>query len=159
MESIKLIIIFLVIAFSSSLEARTVDSKNFRCLTEALYHEARGEPVNGILAVAHVILNRVKSKRYPDTVCKVVRQQLVKGVWQFSYLGHIDLLSRPIDQKAMKKVEKVARYAIRMYKSGVDSVKGSMYYHTSEVNPRWSRSNKLKYVGTFGLHKFYRRIK
>ena len=159
MESIKLTIIFLIIVFSSSSEARSIDSKNFKCLTEAMYYEARGEPPEGILSVAHVILNRVKSKRYPNTVCKVVHQQLVEGIWQFSYLGHKEILNKPINEKAMKKVKKIAKYAIRMYKADIDNIKGSKYYHTTEVNPDWSRSDKLQYIGTFGFHKFYRRVK
>ncbi|MEY8840212.1 cell wall hydrolase, partial [Cribrihabitans sp. XS_ASV171] len=48
--------------------------EQFRCLAEALYFEARGEPVKGQFAVAEVILNRVESSRYPDTFCGVIRQ-------------------------------------------------------------------------------------
>ena len=44
------------------------------CLSLALYHEARGEPLNGQRAVAEVIMNRVESNRFPDTICGVVMQ-------------------------------------------------------------------------------------
>jgi len=44
------------------------------CLSLALYHEARGEPLNGQRAVAEVIMNRVESDRFPDTICGVVMQ-------------------------------------------------------------------------------------
>ena len=62
-----------------------IPEKELRCMTEALYFEARDQSEAGILAVGKVILNRKDSSRYPDTVCKVINQQLVKGVYQFSY--------------------------------------------------------------------------
>ena len=46
----------------------------WQCLTEALYFEARGETVEGLVGVAEVILNRVDHVRYPDSVCGVVNQ-------------------------------------------------------------------------------------
>src|SRR6202021_1565918 len=49
-------------------------AKSKKCLTEAIYFEARGEAVRGQIAVAQVVMNRVFSGRYPDTVCGVVYQ-------------------------------------------------------------------------------------
>ncbi|MGB0426409.1 MAG: cell wall hydrolase, partial [Paracoccaceae bacterium] len=48
--------------------------KEWACLTEALYFEARGETVKGQFAVAEVILNRVSSPSFPDTICGVINQ-------------------------------------------------------------------------------------
>ncbi len=45
-----------------------------QCLAEALYFEARGETVKGQFAVAEVIMNRVKSARFPGTLCGVINQ-------------------------------------------------------------------------------------
>ena len=48
--------------------------KEWKCLADALYFEARGESVAGQLAVGLVIFNRVEHPKYPDTVCGVTRQ-------------------------------------------------------------------------------------
>ena len=48
--------------------------KQMSCLAEALYFEARGEPIIGQLAVGEVILNRVEDRRYPSSICKVINQ-------------------------------------------------------------------------------------
>jgi N-acetylmuramoyl-L-alanine amidase len=55
------------------------------CLATTLYHEARGEPLDGQLAVAEVILNRVEDPRWPSTVCEVVIEPR-----QFRLLGPVD---------------------------------------------------------------------
>lgn len=55
--------------------AKQIDlSDEITCLAQNIYFEARSEPVDGMLAVGHVVLNRLASNRFPDTVCKVVRQ-------------------------------------------------------------------------------------
>ena len=60
--------------------------EQWRCLSEAIYHEARGESLEGKIAVAEVILNRMESDRYPSTVCGVVEQETGKrNMWKFSY--------------------------------------------------------------------------
>ena len=51
-----------------------ISSKERDCLAANIYYEARGESVKAQKAVAHVTLNRVKSKQYPKTVCAVVLQ-------------------------------------------------------------------------------------
>lgn len=144
-------------------EASKTRSEEFRCLTLTLYHESRSEPVEGVLAVAEVILNRKDNPRYPKSICKVVKQQLVKGVYQFSFWGEKKLLNKPIDKKSWKKMEKIANTALRLRSTGnhklLDVSGGSMYYHTVDVNPTWAKSPKLKFVKRIGRHKFYRRIK
>ena len=60
----------------------SIPGQELGCLAMNIYHEARGEPVKGKLAVAAVTMNRVKAKYYPDTVCEVVWQRK-----QFSWTG------------------------------------------------------------------------
>jgi spore germination cell wall hydrolase CwlJ-like protein len=55
------------------------------CLAEAIYHEARGEPILGKIAVAQVIKNRIASPAYPDTICKVVFQP-GQFTWTATYI-------------------------------------------------------------------------
>lgn len=137
-----------------------VPRSDFNCLVEALYYESRGEPAEGVLATAKVILNRVSNPRYPKSVCGVVKQQLVKGIWQFSYLADKDLLKQPKDQKSWKKMQKIAQQAINLHYSGFEIIEGSMYYYNpKKANPKWAKSPKLKFVRQIGNHRFYKRVK
>ncbi|MDU8943861.1 cell wall hydrolase [Ovoidimarina sediminis] len=123
------------------------------CLSEALYFEARGEPIKGIFAVAEVILNRVKAERFPDTVCGVVKQGTGrKYQCQFTYTcdGHKEVINEPA---AFEKVAKIARL---MLDGTVPAnlTDGATHYHTKAVAPRWSRVYAR--TATIGQHHFYR---
>lgn len=124
----------------------------WRCLAEALYFEARGESVKGQFAVAEVILNRVGTKLYPNTVCKVVHQGTGrKYACQFTYTcdGHADKIREPA---AWAQVGKIARL---MLDGGPRTLtKGATHYHTTAVNPRWAR--KFPRTASIGVHLFYR---
>jgi spore germination cell wall hydrolase CwlJ-like protein len=122
------------------------------CLTEALYFEARGETVRGIFAVAEVILNRVESSRYPDTVCGVVNQGTGKLFQcQFTYTcdGQKETIAEPA---AYDMVGKVARLMLDGKPRKLTG--GATHYHTRSVNPRWS--NAYPRTTTIGYHHFYR---
>lgn len=122
------------------------------CLTEALYFEARGETVKGIFAVAEVILNRVESGRYPDTVCGVVNQGTGKRYQcQFTYTcdGRKEVIHEPA---AYEMVGKVARLMLDGKPRTLTG--GATHYHTKSVNPRWARS--FPRTTTIGYHHFYR---
>jgi spore germination cell wall hydrolase CwlJ-like protein len=124
----------------------------WRCLAEALYHEARGESVKGQFAVAEVILNRVASPLWPSTVCKVVNQGTGRlHQCQFSYTcdGRSDAIS---ERRDTKRVGKVARLML----AGAPRVltDGATHYHTTAVSPRWARS--FPNTGQIGAHLFYR---
>ncbi|WP_240611092.1 cell wall hydrolase [Oceaniglobus ichthyenteri] len=126
---------------------------DWRCLAEALYFEARGEPVKGIFAVAEVILNRVDSARFPDTVCGVIRQGTGrKYQCQFTYTcdGSPEQIHEP---RAWQKVGKVARLMLDGAARGLTH--GATHYHTRAVRPRWSQV----YARTIsiGVHHFYRK--
>lgn len=124
----------------------------WRCLTEALYFEARGEDTRGIFAVAEVILNRVDSRRFPATVCAVVNQGTgEKYRCQFTYTcdGLAETVREP---KSWRRVGKVARLML----DGAPRVltNGATHYHTLAVDPRWAHQFAL--VSTIGYHAFYR---
>lgn len=123
-----------------------------KCLAEALYFEARGESVRGQFAVAEVILNRVESSRFPDTLCGVIKQGTGKKYQcQFTYTcdGRKEVIR---EKKAYERVSKVARAAI----DGVSEelTEGATHYHTKAVNPSWSRA--YKETARIGVHIFYR---
>ena len=122
------------------------------CLAEALYFEARGESVKGQFAVAEVILNRVDSPRFPDTVCGVINQGTGrKYACQFTYTcdGFKEIINEP---RAFKRVGKIAKVMV----SGAprDLTDGATFYHTRAVSPRWSR--KFTRTTSIGQHHFYR---
>ena len=124
----------------------------FECLAEALYFEARGETVKGQFAVAEVILNRVKSAQFPDTVCGVINQGTGRRYQcQFTYTcdGREEVIREP---GAFERVAKVARLIL----DGVNPklTQGATYYHTTAVKPRWSRS--FTKTARIGVHLFYR---
>ena len=124
----------------------------WQCLTEALYFEARGETVKGQFAVAEVILNRVKSSRFPNTICGVIHQGTGRRYQcQFTYTcdGNPEVIH---EKAAYQRVGKIAKFM--MEGAPRDLTDGATYYHTKAVNPRWAR--KFARTTTIGVHHFYR---
>ena len=124
----------------------------WRCLAEALYFEARGESVKGQFAVAEVILNRVDSAEFPDSVCGVVHQGTGrKYQCQFTYTcdGYKEVIGEP---RAFTRMGKIA--ALMMSSAPRDLTAGATHYHTKAVNPRWARV--FPRTTTIGVHHFYR---
>lgn len=124
----------------------------WRCLTEALYFEARGEKLKGQVAVAEVILNRVDSRLFPNSICGVVNQGTGrKHACQFSYTCD----GRPEHIGNQRVYQRLGKIADVMMHGGPRSLShGATYYHTTAVRPSWSR--KFIHTTTIGVHKFYR---
>ncbi len=137
-------------AFVAGLPEAEGDAQ-WRCLSEALYFEARGESAKGVFAVAEVILNRVDSARFPATVCGVVRQGTGRRhECQFSYYcdGRPETIS---ERAAWARVGKIARL---MIDGGArDLTGGATFYHTRAVSPYWSRA--FDRTAAIGAHLFY----
>ena len=134
-----------------SLPTATGDAE-WRCLSEALYFEARGEPIEGQIAVAEVILNRVDSKKFPKSVCKVIDQTTGKRhKCQFSY-NCDGLLEVFPDRKAYERVGKIAR--LMLDGSSRDLTDGATFYHSRKVKPNWRSS--FARTTKIGSHIFYR---
>lgn len=127
-------------------------SKQEMCLAEALYFEARGEPVQGQIAVAEVILNRTQSARFPDTVCDVVYQGSHRhNACQFSYT--CDGLPESFDeQRAYDHSKRLAAHLLNEERAGL--VRGAEFYHAVTVQPSWAK--KLHQVAQIGDHIFLR---
>ncbi len=123
------------------------------CLTEALYHEARGEGLRGMRAVAEVVLNRVEAPRFPGSICAVVRQGARRaGACQFSYAcdGSLD---RAEDPRAMARAERIAREMAAGAPRALTD--GATHFHTTAVNPAWASAYEM--TAQIGVHRFYRR--
>lgn len=124
----------------------------WRCLSEALYFEARGESVRGMFAVGEVILNRVDNSAYPDTLCTVINQGTGrKYACQFTYTcdGRAETIGEP---RAWERVGKVA--AILMDGAPRALTGGATHYHTKAVNPSWAQ--RFPRTASIGSHYFYR---
>lgn len=127
-------------------------SEALTCLSEALYFEARGESVEGQFAVAEVILNRVDSARFPNSVCGVINQGTGrKYQCQFTYTcdGHAEVVNEP---RAYDQVQKVAATMLNGAERSLTG--GATYYHTRAVNPRWAR--QFNRTAAIGVHLFYK---
>ncbi|MGV6812357.1 MAG: cell wall hydrolase [Brevirhabdus sp.] len=125
---------------------------DLKCLSEALYFEARGETVKGQFAVAEVILNRVDSGKFPNSVCGVINQGTGrKFACQFTYTcdGRAEVIR---EKAAYDRVSKVARLMLDGAPRNLTS--GATYYHTTAVRPSWSR--KFTRTTKIGVHLFYR---
>lgn len=133
-------------------QPRASGGKEWECLSEALYFEARGENARGLFAVGEVILNRVDSRAFPNSVCGVINQGTGQRFrCQFTYTcdgraEHID------DQAAWERVGKVARAMLDGAPRNLTG--GATYYHATWVNPDWAR--KFERTAAIGVHYFYR---
>lgn len=122
-----------------------VNDTDFKCLSEALYFEARGESTQGQAAVAEVILNRVDHPSFPRSVCGVINQPS-----QFSYKGRV---SGNIHEKgAYLRAQRIAKAALEGAPRTLTN--GATYFHTTAVRPNWSR--RFERTTRIGSHIFYR---
>ena len=123
---------------------------DWKCLTQALYFEARGETLKGQFAVAEVILNRVDSPAYPDTVCAVVAQGSSRGC-QFSYVCD-GISDRMRDATAADRAGRIARAML----DGAPRTltERATHFHTRAVSPRWA--TVFPRTASIGAHLFYR---
>lgn len=121
------------------------------CLTQAVYYEARGEGVDGMRAVAQVILNRVRHPAFPKTICGVVYQGAYRGVsCQFSFVCN-GAMAGPVEAWAWRRAKDVAAAALEGYV--MKSVGTATHFHTLSVDPVWS-GNMVR-IATVGSHVFY----
>lgn len=124
----------------------------WQCLTEALYFEARGEPIDGQYAVAEVILNRVDHDNYPNTICGVITQGTGRQfACQFTYTcdGRPEEMS---DAGARHRLGHIAR--IMIDGAPRDLTTGATHYHANWVDPSWAR--QYPQTASIGIHHFYR---
>jgi len=115
------------------------------CLSLALYHEARGEPIHGQLMVARVIVNRMESRRWPSSMCGVITQNR-----QFSFYRKNNT-PKPRDEVAWAKAQKLATDIIN--DPNILPPSTVNHYHTPNVHPVWRKG--LHRIARIGNHIFY----
>jgi spore germination cell wall hydrolase CwlJ-like protein len=133
---------------------------DYHCLASNIYWESRNQPMIGKIAVVNVTLNRVKSNKYPDTICGVVTQT------RFYPSGGIDLHScqfswycdglkdEPIETWGFSYEESFELAGKVLQTPPMDVTEGALYYHNREVNPIWTKD--LDRVVVIEDHIFYR---
>lgn len=131
----------------SSVEAS--ESAQLNCLAKNLFHEARGEGKHGMMMVGHVVLNRVKSKKFSDTICGVIYQPK-----QFSWVHKKKKHTVSKESKEWKTAVEVAKMVLER---SHDPTKGSLYFYSSssiKKKPSWAKKKEV--VTKVGNHVFLR---
>ena len=116
------------------------------CLANAIYFEARSEPLEGQLAVADVVLNRTASHRYPDSWCEVIKQKA-----QFSFVVNGRFPKADKSSLAWKRAKAIAKVAAD--RQIVELPEDVLWYHAYYVAPKWRLA--MSEVKTIGAHTFY----
>ena len=124
-----------------------------RCLAVAIYFEARGEPVRGQIAVGQVIMNRVRSPLFPETICGVVYQGHMKPGCQFSFTcdGKTD---NPRNDAQWALAQDIAKQ-ITSGEAWLPEVGYSTFYHANYVSPGWA--GRMSKIDKIGRHIFYKK--
>jgi spore germination cell wall hydrolase CwlJ-like protein len=129
-----------------------VDPRQHACLAQAIYYEARGESQRGQIAVAEVVMNRVRSGYYPNSVCGVVYEGSHRATGcQFTFTCDGSLNQRPRG-RAWDRAQRVATAVMLGYTRPI--TQGATHYHTHAVNPVWNSG--LVETTSIESHVFYR---
>lgn len=136
---------------AAAMKFKNANRSDSDCLTQAVYYEARGEGVDGMRAVAQVILNRVRHPAYPKTICGVVYQGAYQRTsCQFSFVCN-GAMGAPVESWAWRRAKTVADAALNGYV--MTSVGTSTSFHTTGVKPGWGST--MERVAQIGSHIFY----
>jgi spore germination cell wall hydrolase CwlJ-like protein len=127
-----------------SLPLASVNHTDVVCLAKNIYHEARGEPLHGQVAVAQVTINRLRAGNYGNSICAVVYKPK-----QFSWTA---TKHKIVDSKAWESSVIVSR-AILTNSLPVSKF-SALYFHTRQVNPKWNKNKQIEQV--IGNHIFYK---
>jgi len=165
-------ILFLTTPALASPEITDYEVRQRHCLAEAILFEAGNQPIVGKIAVGEVIMNRVASNKYPNTICDVVHQGKYNKWWkrkynklvpirnkcQFSYYcdGRSDRTDRWARTETWRDVITAIIYVLAAdtLLSGFNVTNGATHYHATYVTPAWSKY--LIFTVRIQDHKFYK---
>lgn len=127
-------------------------AEQIHCMALNIYFEARSETNRGKKAVAAVTINRLRSERFPKTVCEVVRQGGDESLHRCQFSWWCDGRSdKPRDARSWKTAVSIAESVLR---HGIkDPTRGALWYHADYVRPIWRREKRR--VAVIGRHIFY----
>jgi len=145
-------------------QLETIRDAEHECLALNVYHESRSDNFSGRIAVADVVINRVESSLFPNTICGVVQHAKtrinwkgnevpVRGMCHFSWYcdGQSD---EPMEEDSWEDAQIIADMILRGGFRGISE--GATHYHATYVTPNWIGDRGMVPVGRIGLHKFYR---
>jgi spore germination cell wall hydrolase CwlJ-like protein len=130
--------------------------REFKCLALNVYWEARSEPLQGKMAVAHVTLNRAVHRLFPGSICGVVFQGEKRGQYlcQFSWVCD-GLSDTPTNAAAWRQARNVAHTVL--FQTPTDPTNGALWYHATYVWPNWA--DQRHQIVQIGQHVFYNRVR
>jgi len=134
------------------LPSDVASERSVECLAKAIYFEARGEPELGQMAVAQVVINRVKNPDYPDDVCGVVYQN---RNW-FKRCQFTFACDRIRDVVQEEQAWDIAHGIAKSYAAGeawLPAVGAATHYHAAHVSPGWA--SEMRRIKTIDRHVFY----
>ncbi len=156
MRRILLLLVLSLLGLSVAKASTTLSKidREVRCLALNIYFEARGESRKGQFAVAAVTMNRVKSYKYPNSVCDVVWQRR-----QFSWT-HDGKSDRPRETKAWSRAKQLANLVHSKYlqiydesNGAWDITQGALHYYSTEIStPYWAKEKMVSAL--IGRHRF-----
>ena len=129
----------------------SINPDQAQCMAEAIYFEARGEPNAGQVAVGNVIMNRVRSSSFPNSVCEVVHRGTGQ-LYQCHFSYYCDSITEEIKDAAAFTV--ASYIAINVMLGKVTILHDATHYHADTVSPYWAKDYKI--VRKIGKHIFYR---
>jgi len=132
-------LMLLVVMNSTAISEINHHARERHCMAEAIYRESRGEPYRGQLAVGQVVVNRVKHRLYPNSICEVIFQ---KG--QFPWANKFDGFKATQPFMFLADLVLSGKHELAHFKA--------THFHATYVNPRWN----LKKVTQIGNHIFYK---
>jgi spore germination cell wall hydrolase CwlJ-like protein len=141
-----------------AMSSRSVDSlpppnlpkSERRCLAEAVYFEGRNETFEGQIAIAQVVLNRVRSGKWPDTICAVIRQGRGDNC-QFPAVCKAG--ERPADSDtSWQRAAWIADDAAAG-RAWLSELTDATHYHNASAKPPWRLS--MKFIRKVGWRMFY----
>lgn len=127
-------------------------TREHKCLSEAVYYEARSEETSGQLAVAEVVANRVRDHRYPNSICEVVYQGATRTTGcQFTFTCDGAMALRPRGHRWDKAQAVAAQVMLDLHEPRTAE---ATHYHATYVDPIWNSG--LVRTEKIGAHIFYR---
>lgn len=120
-----------------------------KCLTQTIYFEARGESYEGGVAVGNVMMNRVKSPKFPKTICGVMRQKTGR-MCQFSFMCN-GQINRPVQAAQWARSKKIALDILNGTAPKLSN--GALFFHAKYAKLRMASS---RYTAKIGQHYFYK---
>jgi spore germination cell wall hydrolase CwlJ-like protein len=142
----------LAVAGCANMEEKIVvnaTTHDHKCVAEAIYYESGKEPTAGRRAVAHVVVNRSKSGKFPKSLCEVVYQRNIRGRCQFTWACS---KNKPPQGIAWVEAQQIATYVISGKSS--DTSNGALFFKRHKDKTGW---NTIKYKKTaeIGGHSFW----